>query len=256
MNKQQLIIANMRAHRYPLQVAEKDYHLAVAVQIIASSSLREEIIFKGGTAIHHCYLPQQRFSEDLDFTSLDKNLSLADVVAALESTGEFVVKKHFESTATLKIERLVYRGILDQPGAIKVEIDRLQHVALPAVECSYTNAYGIVATIKTMQLDEVVAEKIRATSTRARYRDFYDLYLLLQEERASLVRSLALVARKEVRAIIAPEKIHMNWQQAQVQSDQDKRAIYRKTLIDDSSITEMIASFAFDPILPPGRRAG
>lgn len=108
MNRQQLTIANQRAHKYPLQVAEKDYHLALAVQIIAASPLGDRLAFKGGTAIHHCYLPQHRFSEALDFTSLDKNLTMAEVVAVLESTGDFAVKKRYESNATLKIERLVY----------------------------------------------------------------------------------------------------------------------------------------------------
>jgi predicted nucleotidyltransferase component of viral defense system len=248
MNRQQLTIANQRAHKYPLQVAEKDYFLALAVQIIAASQMGEKTVFKGGTAIHHCYLPQQRFSEDLDFTSLDKKLTMTEVVAVLESSGDFVVKKRYESNATVKIERLVYQGILDQPGAIKVEIDRLQNVLLPAVERTYVNAYGIDATIKTMQMDEIVAEKVRAASSRVRYRDFYDLYLLLQEESTDLERSLALVRQKEVRATIAPEEIRRNWEQASTQSDLDKRAIYRKTLVDDSAIEAMLATFTFAPI--------
>ncbi len=251
MNRQQLMIANQRAHQYPLQVAEKDYYLALAVQIIVASPLGDRLVFKGGTAIHHCYLPQHRFSEDLDFTSLDKTLTMAEVAATLGATGDFAVKKRYESNATLKIERLGYQGILDQPGAIKVEIDRLQNVMLPPVERTYGNAYGIEATIKTMQLDAVVAEKIRATSSRVRYRDFYDLYLLLQEESTDLEHSLALVRQKEVRARIALEEIRRNWQQASAQADRDKRAIYRKTIVDDSAIEAMLTAFDFAPILPP-----
>lgn len=121
---------------------------------------------------------------------------------------------------------------------------------LPAVERAYVNAYGIDATIKTMQLDEIVAEKVRATSSRARYRDFYDLYLLLQEESTDLERSLALVRQKEVRAVIAPAEIRRNWQRASAQADLDKRAIYRKTAVDDSVIETMVATFLFAPISP------
>ncbi len=254
MNRQQLTIANQRAHQYPLQVAEKDYYLALAVKIIAESPLGEKIVFKGGTAIHHCYLPQHRFSEDLDFTSLDKSLQMDEIVKVLESSGDFVVKKRYESSATLKIERLQYRGILDQPGAIKVEIDRLQNVMLPPIERTYVNAYGIDTSIKTMQLDEIAAEKVRATSSRARYRDFYDLYLLLHEDSTDLMRSLVLVRHKEVRSVIGPDEIRRHWHQASAQADLDKRAIYRKTLIDDSAIEAMIAAFDFAPILPPGAR--
>lgn len=150
MNRRQPAIANQRGNRYPLQVAEKDYYLAEAVRILAASALGEKNVFKGGTAIHHCYLRQHRFSEDLDFTALDKNLEMQEVVRTLEATGVFVARKKFESAATVKIERLVYGGLLDQAGAIKVEIDRLQDVVLPAVEKKYANAYGIEATIQTM----------------------------------------------------------------------------------------------------------
>ena len=69
LNRAQLEIINRRALRYPLRIAEKDYFLALAIQRISQSPLKDKLVFKGGTAIHHCYLPQYRFSEDLDFTS-------------------------------------------------------------------------------------------------------------------------------------------------------------------------------------------
>jgi hypothetical protein len=51
LTRAQLEIINKRTLRYPLQVAEKDYFLALAVQKIARSSLEKELVFKGGTAI-------------------------------------------------------------------------------------------------------------------------------------------------------------------------------------------------------------
>jgi predicted nucleotidyltransferase component of viral defense system len=38
--------------------------------------LREKLIFKGGTCLRKCYIPDYRFSEDLDFTSEDKDFRL------------------------------------------------------------------------------------------------------------------------------------------------------------------------------------
>ena len=66
----QFELINRRTLRYPLAIAEKDYFLTLALQVLYASPLQESLVFKGGTALHHCYLPQQRFSEDLDFTSL------------------------------------------------------------------------------------------------------------------------------------------------------------------------------------------
>jgi predicted nucleotidyltransferase component of viral defense system len=71
LSKAQLSLINKNNLKYPLAIAEKDYMLAVILQILYSSSLKDKLIFKGGTAIHHLYLNQLRFSEDLDFTAID-----------------------------------------------------------------------------------------------------------------------------------------------------------------------------------------
>ena len=76
LTKQELSLKNKRTLKYDLMTAEKDYFLAVVSKIIYDSELSQKIVFKGGTAIHHCYLPQSRFSEDLDFSSLDMAITL------------------------------------------------------------------------------------------------------------------------------------------------------------------------------------
>lgn len=53
LSRQQLEIINRKTLRYPLQIAEKDYLLALVLQLITDSPLGEKLIFKGGTAIHH-----------------------------------------------------------------------------------------------------------------------------------------------------------------------------------------------------------
>ena len=248
ISKQQLQLTNRKTLKYPLDIAEKDYHLALAVKLIGESPLGEKLVFKGGTAIHHCYLPQHRFSEDLDFTSLDHDLDLDTVTSTLESTGEFTVRKKYESSATIKIERLSYQGILDQPGAIKVEIDRKQNVVLPSVERAYANVWNVDAQVKTMQLQEIVAEKIRASATRARYRDFYDLFLLLEQPGVDLKQAVNLLEQKEIRAPVGPQQITANWQLAQQQAGDDLRSIYCTRQVSNEEITDMIGRFRFEPI--------
>jgi predicted nucleotidyltransferase component of viral defense system len=253
ITQNQLTLINRRMLKYPLDIAEKDYYLAVAAKLISESALGSQLVFKGGTALHHCYLPQHRFSEDLDYTSLVAGLELATVVAMLQSTGEFQVRKQFESTATVKIERLWYAGILAQPGAIKVEIDCKQNVVLPPVQRPYANVWGIEATVATMQIEEIAAEKVRAAATRARYRDFYDLYLLQEQAEVDMERALSLLKQKEIRAQVGPEEIRRNWQQAQQEASDDLRSIYTTRTVEDEEITRMIAKLQFEPLLPPIR---
>ena len=250
ITRQQLQIRNRRTLKYPLDIAEKDYYLTEAIKLISESPLGEQMVFKGGTALHHCYLPQHRFSEDLDFTALNHKLTLEQVVSALEATEQFTVRKRYESPATIKIERLWYAGILAQPGAIKVEVDRIQNVVLPPVTRPYANVWGIEVMIQTMDLLEIAAEKIRATATRVRYRDFYDLYLILEDTSIEVDRVVNLVRQKEVRAPIGPQQIKANWQEAQQQAEDDLRSIHCSRKIEHDDIYAMVARLQFEPILP------
>lgn len=250
ITRQQLQIRNRRTLKYPLDIAEKDYYLTEAIKLISESPLGEQLVFKGGTALHHCYLPQHRFSEDLDFTAQDPDLTLERVVSALESTGQFTVRKRYESRATIKIERLWYVGILAQPGAIKVEVDRVQNVVLPPVIRPYANVWGIEVRVRTMDLREIAAEKIRAAATRVRYRDFYDLTLILEDQSIEIDQLVNLVRQKEVRAPIGPEQIRANWQQAQQQADDDLRSIHCSRTIEHEQISATLERLRFEPVLP------
>lgn len=226
LTKQQLQLINRNQLGYPLDIAEKDYHLALAARLIGESQLGKILVLKGGTAIHHCYLPQYRFSEDLDFTSLDQDIDLQTVVTALESTGEFTVRKKYESPATIKIERL-------------------RPISIP-----YTNVWNISAGIQTMQLPEITAEKIRASATRARYRDFYDLFLLLERADADLDQAFTLLRRKEIRSVVSPAAIVSNWRQAKEEANDDLRSIYCTRQVESHAIENMLAVLQFEPLLP------
>ena len=74
------------AHRLGLgdKTIEKDYILTWVLQAIAASPLRDLLAFKGGTAIKKIYVPDYRFSEDLDFTLLDTHWANADLQAGIE----------------------------------------------------------------------------------------------------------------------------------------------------------------------------
>ena len=79
LTRQQLEILNRKTFRYPLEIAEKDYLLALVLQQLSNSPLGEKLVFKGGTCLHHCYLEQQRFSEDLDFSAGQQSISFEEV---------------------------------------------------------------------------------------------------------------------------------------------------------------------------------
>lgn len=246
--RQQLEIINRKSLRYPLHIAEKDYFLALVMQIIAASSTGKTLIFKGGTALHHCYLDQHRFSEDLDFSSNRTPLPIEEVRKIFENTDYLSIKKDYLSQATIKIEKLQYTGPLIQPNSLKVEIDFLQNVLLPPQTLVYQNVWGVDFTVAVMDIKEICAEKIRAMSDRARYRDFYDIYLLLEKYQLDLDEVVSNVRQKEIRRPITKASIRTNWKVIATEKEQEMGQIYYSRQVDDSQIETLIQSLPFDSI--------
>jgi hypothetical protein len=55
----------------PWEVLERDYLLSwILAGIGKTESLRDTLVFKGGTALKKCYFGEYRFSEDLDFSGV------------------------------------------------------------------------------------------------------------------------------------------------------------------------------------------
>jgi hypothetical protein len=87
---------------------DKDWVLGHVLDAIYSISIcRESLIFKGGTCLKKCYFPDYRFSEDLDFTSINKDFVLDEklinqiIEIVKERTG---IPLHLERVEALKFK--------------------------------------------------------------------------------------------------------------------------------------------------------
>ena len=246
ITRQQLEIINRKTLKYPLHIAEKDYFLALVLQIISASAIGKTLVFKGGTALHHCYLEQYRFSEDLDFSSNQSPITLDNLRKIFSGTDYLEVKKDHLSNATIKIEKLQYVGPLIQPNSLKVEIDFLQNVLLPVKTVKYKNVWGMDFDVKVMDVREICAEKIRAASGRARYRDFYDLFLILEKYSPNLDEIIGYIKQKEIRQPITKANIKNNL--AIINTQKDKDMVYYSREITDKQINTMIDNLPFDKV--------
>lgn len=166
----------------------------------------------------------------------------------LTSVDYLEIKKHYESTATIKIERLLYTGPLGFPNSIKVEIDVLQNVLLPVQEIPYRTAWGIEFPVRIMDIREICAEKIRAMSDRARYRDFYDMYLILKTHNLDLDEILGYIRQKEIRKPISKASILQNWEITGAQKEVKEKTIYSSQPVENSLIEEMIRNLPINII--------
>lgn len=61
--------------KVPPDTVDKDYVLGHFLSVFIAH-YEDDLIFKGGTCLRKCYIEDYRFSEDLDFTSLDKDFIL------------------------------------------------------------------------------------------------------------------------------------------------------------------------------------
>lgn len=244
LDKTTLLLRNKKL-KYPLAIAEKDYFLALVSKIIYDSPLRDKLVFKGGTALHHVYLPELRFSEDLDFSTNNQSVALEEVKAVLEQPDFLAVKKDYVSPATIKIERLLFTGPLNQPNSIKVEIDYLQNVILPTKDLDYQNEYGVKTKVRVMDIREIAAEKIRAMNDRVRYRDFYDFAMIYVKLKIDLSEVINLVKQKEIRKTISPKNILSNWELAKKDKVSELSAIYFTEELADQKVTEILQKLDF-----------
>lgn len=251
ISRDQLTILNNQNFRYPLAIAEKDYFLAVISKIIFDSAISCRLVFKGGTALHHVYLPQLRFSEDLDFSSNAEEIGLDEVKGIFSGFNFLSVKKDYVSRATVKIEKLQYIGGLGQAASLKVEIDFLQNVVLPPVEMDYKNIYGVDTKVRVMDIREITAEKIRAMNDRARYRDYYDYLMITRKLKVDIKEVLELVRRKEIRKTISQENILNNWETARLDKQENRQTIFFTEELSDEEVMRELDKLDFEAILKP-----
>lgn len=86
-------------------------------------------------------------------------------------------------------------------------------------------------------------------SDRARYRDFYDIYLILDTHQIDLNEVVSLVKQKEIRHPITKSNIEQNWDIVLTQKEAEMSQIYYSRSVADSAIAEMIDALPLTEIM-------
>lgn len=195
-------------HEVSRSTIDKDWVLGHFVDAIFSiDSCREALIFKGGTCLRKCYISDYRFSEDLDFTSIDPDFRLDEdllrqiMLLVQHRTGmplhlekltplrhndmpmgfaaivKFWGADHSRDqippdpsrwTTSIKIEIILHEKMLFEPTFKTVYHDYSDQLT-PAVD-----------EIACYDLREVLSEKLRSLIQRSYTapRDYYDIWYL------------------------------------------------------------------------------
>lgn len=187
---------------------DKDWALGHFIDAMFTlPDLRRNLVFKGGTCLKKCYFPDYRFSEDLDFTSVDSEFRLTN--KHLIEISAFLMDRVQMQTHLESLRNLVYNDRLtgyeatikfwgsDHPRnetpppparwltKIKIEIILYEIMAFPVIPKNVIHPYSDRLTenahgIPCYSIEEVLAEKMRALVQRSYTapRDFYDLWYL------------------------------------------------------------------------------
>lgn len=188
------IIRVAKRENLPIGIIEKDFVLTYILKRIYESELKDRLVFKGGTALHKLYL-HKRISIDLDFTEL-KPVRIDELKAVIEDKEiGSKVKEINKTNSSLRIV-LSYVSVLEYKNKIILDISKREKPILKLITRRLKSPYFEEIEVLTFQLEELIAEKIRAIIQRNKPRDYLDLYYTLNMKKLDLKKAIEVAKEK------------------------------------------------------------
>lgn len=167
-----------------LDQVEQDLIISRAlVAIFSNEFLKENLAFRGGTALHKLYLnPAPRYSEDIDLVQI-KEGPIKPILQQLDQTLNFFEEKRVVKQKANN-NTLLYRFESEYtPGTrlrLKVEINCREHFTVFGMrEFPFgvdSEWFSGQAGITTYEANELLGTKLRALYQRKKGRDLFDLH--------------------------------------------------------------------------------
>jgi len=157
---------------------EQDLVITLALfDIFGDAALREQLAFRGGTAIHKLHVPPAaRYSEDIDLVQrvpegIGGTLDQLRRVLGWLGRGRSEIGEHPKLTFRFETESGATRRL-------KLEINTHEHFGAVTSRLFAVSADPVsnAVAIPTYALDELLATKLRALYQRRKGRDLFDLW--------------------------------------------------------------------------------
>jgi predicted nucleotidyltransferase component of viral defense system len=147
------------------------------------NDIAKKTYFKGGTCLRLIF-GSGRFSEDLDFTTnltaQQTDTTLDTVMAQLQQEFPGIGVKTVATPVGFSRKIILQTTISPFPLGIKLDFSTRESVLEPKVSTVKTDyPFAILIPIPHLSMKEILAEKVRAITSRTKSRDLYDLYYLL-----------------------------------------------------------------------------
>lgn len=205
-------------HGVPLPFVEKDYVMGWLLWGVAGNAeLRRNLVLKGGNCLRNLYMPDTRFSDDLDFTAhrLDGNdifrrqlESVCDAVSEasgieFDATRLLVEEKKTPDRDCSALDgRVYFKGFAGDSSLtmrIKFDVSDYERIILPVQHHAILHEYSdgaVVGSVNVLSysLEEVLAEKLRSWIQRTRSRDLFDAVKIIHSGRIPIIKRNILSA--------------------------------------------------------------
>jgi len=177
-------IAKWQQHAPWKEFAQVEQDLIISrtlVEIFSDEFLRENLAFRGGTALHKLYLnPAARYSEDIDLVQIKPG----PIKPIMEGIGKVV--SFFEEKRTTQLRghgaKALYRFTSEYEEIrmrLKLEINCKEHFhVLDWVDFPFeieSEWFSGKAKIRTYNINELLGTKLRALYQRSKGRDLFDI---------------------------------------------------------------------------------
>lgn len=175
--------------------------MTVAAKVV--EHLGDQLCFKGGFVLRHVY-GHDRFSKDIDATRINPPKSrlnaheVGELIDSASMRNLLTVRAGEPATDSkrgLDFDRVTFRGPLGV-GSIAIEVSYREDVILEPVWLEVGPPYYEPFQIPVMQIDEIVAEKLRTLAQRSRPTDLSDLAEILANQDVDREKVRQLVSEK------------------------------------------------------------
>ncbi len=178
------------------QQIEKDYILSWILKGIAQhEQLSKVIVFKGGTVLKKVYFEDYRFSEDLDFTLINNEISNEQIFEWFRETFDYIKEEanipleiidnneHEDGGINFYISYIGPIGGQGNNKRVKIDISRSEPLVFEPVMKDVFIDYTDMEEHQLLcyPLEEVLVEKMRSVMQRMQARDFNDIWYLLEQ---------------------------------------------------------------------------
>ena len=248
-----------------LEIVEKEVVLTYFLQLLSERGFLADMAFKGGTCIRKTWLGSNgRFSTDVDFTATRLEKSADDYVLQLaEITSQPFHGIQFEidmgDRGWYEADDGVSWGVLPNyrhalsNGVLKLQVSNRETPTLlsdsrPQLEISYFKLLPFKpADLSCLRIEEILAEKIRATYQRNKPRDIWDLDQFAGRPfYEPLIRKLMITKLWQVRDSFSPEHWNAKLEEARAWDWDDLRQLVRGGVSDPKQMLKRCARrFAF-----------